>query len=159
MEQTALRPWRDGWDQQLQGSNCVLCGLIGLAQNDWGVRVFGGRYVDAWLPRSGSVPGYTVAVWNGRHLAEPTQLSAEEAAGYWQETIRIGRAVEQTFEHAKMNYQMLGNNVPHLHAHITPRPLLDPAPNAPLPWRYLDEGRQEEEMFAAGAELLRAALT
>jgi len=28
---------------------------------------------------------------------------------------------------------MLGNTVPHLHAHIVPRPLLDPAPNAPLP--------------------------
>ena len=159
MEQTALKPWRGDWDEQLQGRNCVLCGLIGLAQNDWGVRVFTGRYVDAWLPRSGSVPGYTVAVWNGRHVSEPTQLSTEEAAGYWQETIRIGRAVEQTFEHAKMNYQMLGNSVPHLHAHITPRPLLDPAPNEPLPWQYLDQGRQDDQMFARAAELLRAVLT
>ena len=159
MEQTTLKPWRDGWDGQLRGRDCVLCGLIGVAQSDWGVRVFSGRYVDAWLPRSGSVPGYTVAVWDGRHVSEPTQLSTEEAVGYWQETIRIGRAVEQTFEHAKMNYQMLGNNVPHLHAHITPRPLLDPAPNEPLPWRYLDEGRQDDEMFAGAAELLRAVLT
>ena len=159
MEQTALRPWRDGWNEQLRGRDCVLCALVGVAQNDWGVRVFAGRYVDAWLPRSGSVSGYTVAVWNGRHVSEPTQLSTEEAAGFWQETIRIGRAVEQTFEHAKMNYQILGNNVPHLHAHITPRPLLDPAPNEPLPWAYLDEGRQDGELFAGAAELIRAVLS
>jgi diadenosine tetraphosphate (Ap4A) HIT family hydrolase len=70
------------------------------------------------------VPGYTVAVWNGRHVSESTQLAGEQAAGYWPETLRVGRAVEQGFEHAKMNYQMLGNTVPHLHAHIIPRPLL-----------------------------------
>ena len=31
--------------------------------------------------------------------------------------------MELGFEHAKMNYQMLGKSVPHLHAHIVPRPL------------------------------------
>jgi diadenosine tetraphosphate (Ap4A) HIT family hydrolase len=159
MEQAALRPWRDGWAEQLQGRNCVLCGLIGVSENSWGVRVFTGHYVDAYLPRTGSVLGYTVAVWNGRHVSEPTQLSNEEAAGYWRETIEIGRAVEQTFEHAKMNYQMLGNNVPHLHAHIVPRPPLDPAPNEPLPWSYLDEGRQDDAMVVAAARRLRAVLT
>lgn len=158
MQQTALSPWRDGWAEQLQGRNCVLCGLIGVTENSWGVRVFTGRYVDGWLPRSGAVLGYTVAVWNGRHVSEPTQLSNEEAIGYWQETIAIGRAVEQTFEHAKMNYQMLGNNVPHLHTHIVPRPLMDPAPNQPLPWPYLDDGHQDGEMFAAAVERLGAAL-
>ena len=53
-------------------------------------------------------------------MSEPTQLAGEQAAGYWRETLRVGRAVEQGFEHAKMNYQMLGNTVPHLHAHIIP---------------------------------------
>ena len=66
-------------------------------------------------------------------MSEPTQLAGVEAAGYWREKLRVGRAVEQGFEHAKMNCEMLGNTVPHLHAHIVPRPLLDPAPNAPLP--------------------------
>jgi diadenosine tetraphosphate (Ap4A) HIT family hydrolase len=159
MEHTALRPWRDGWAEQLQGRNCVLCALIGVSENSWGVRIFTGRYVDAWLPKSGSVPGYTVAVWNGRHVSEPTQLSNEDALGYWQETIGIGRAVEQTFEHAKMNYLMLGNNVPHLHAHIVPRPVLDPAPNEPLPWRYLDEGRQDDVTLAGAVGRLRVVLT
>src|SRR5215469_2812681 len=159
MRQTGLRPWRDGWAEQLQGRDCVLCELIGVAENSWGVRVFTGRYVDAYLPRSGSVLGYTVAVWNGSHVSEPTQLSTEDAAGYWQETIEVGRAVEQAFEHAKMNYQMLGNSVPHLHTHIVPRPLLDPAPHAPLPWAYLDEGRQDNEKFVAAAGRLKSALS
>jgi diadenosine tetraphosphate (Ap4A) HIT family hydrolase len=158
MGQTGLRPWRDDWADRVRGRACVMCDLIGVAENSWGIRVFAGRYVDAYLPRSGSVPGYTVAVWNGRHVSEPTQLRPEEAAGYWVETLRVGRAVEQGFEHAKMNYQMLGNTVPHLHAHIVPRPLLDPAPHRPLPWSFLDEGRQDDPALAAAAERLRAAL-
>jgi diadenosine tetraphosphate (Ap4A) HIT family hydrolase len=159
MGQTGLRPWRDGWAEQLLGRPCVLCDLIGVRENNWGIRVFTGQYVDAYLPRSGSIPGYTVAVWNGRHVSEPTQLADQEAAGYWRETLQVGRAAEHSFEHAKMNYQMLGNTVPHLHAHIVPRPLLDPAPHAPLPWSYLDQGRQEDTALAAAAERLRAALT
>ena len=158
MGQTALRPWRDGWAEQLLGRQCVMCDLIGVRENSWGIRVFTGRYVDAYLPRSGSVPGYTVAIWNGRHVSEPTQLGREEAGGYWRETLRVGRAVEQGFEHAKMNYQMLGNTVPHLHAHIVPRPWLDPAPHRPLPWSFLDEGRHDDTALAVAARLLRAAL-
>jgi diadenosine tetraphosphate (Ap4A) HIT family hydrolase len=33
-----------------------------------------------------------------------------------------------------MNYQLLGNSVPHLHVHLVPRYLDDPAPGKPLPW-------------------------
>ncbi len=159
MGQTELKPWRDGWAEQLEGRSCVLCELVGVRENAWGVRVFAGQYVDAYLPRSGSIPGYTVAVWNGRHVSEPTELKDEEAAGYWLETLRVGRAVQQSFEHAKMNYQMLGNNVPHLHAHIVPRPLLDPVPNRPLPWSFLDDGRQDDRMLGIAAERLSSLLT
>jgi diadenosine tetraphosphate (Ap4A) HIT family hydrolase len=66
--------------------------------------------------------------------------------------------VEQVFEHAKMNYQMLGNTVPHLHTHIVPRPLLDPAPYRPLPWSYLDDGRQDEQAVAGFAQRLATLL-
>jgi diadenosine tetraphosphate (Ap4A) HIT family hydrolase len=158
MGQTGLRTWRDGWAEQVAGRQCVMCGVIGVRENTWAIRVFAGRYVDAYLPRSGSVAGYTVAIWNGRHVSEPTQLGDEEASGYWLETLRVGRAVEQCFEHAKINYLMLGNNVPHLHTHIVPRPLLDPAPHEPLPWSFVDAGRQDDAALAAAAERLSAAL-
>lgn len=158
MGQPVLRPWRDDWAEQLRGDQCPLCDLIGVPENSWGIRIFEGRYADAYLPRSGSVPGYTVAIWNGGHVAEPTQLSEPEALGYWRDMLRIGRAVEQSFEHAKMNYQMLGNTVPHLHTHIVPRPLQDPAPGEPLPWSFLDQGRQDDAALAAAADRLKAAL-
>jgi diadenosine tetraphosphate (Ap4A) HIT family hydrolase len=158
MAETDLKPWQPDWAGRLAGRGCVLCDLIGVVDNDWGRRFFTGQYADAYLPKAGSVPGYTVVLWNGRHVAEPTQLSPAEAAGYWQDVLRVGAALEQVVEHAKMNYQLLGNTVPHLHAHLVPRPVLDPAPHRPLPWSYLDDGRQDEQVVAGYAARLAAVL-
>ncbi len=156
MTETELKPWGDVRAARVAGNGCPLCGIIGVPDSDWGRRFFTGQYADAYLPKAGSVPGYTVVVWNGPHVAEPTQLSPAEAAGFWQDMLRVGAAVEQLVEHAKMNYQLLGNSVPHLHAHIVPRPLLDPAPHRPLPWSYLDDGRQDEQVVAGYAGRLAA---
>ena len=39
------------------------------------------------------------------------------------------------FEPCHLNYDLLGNLVPHVHAHIVPSYLDDPCPNTPLkPW-------------------------
>jgi diadenosine tetraphosphate (Ap4A) HIT family hydrolase len=42
--------------------------------------------------------------------------------------------IEHVFAPCHMNYQLLGNSVPHLHVHLVPRYLDDPAPGKPLPW-------------------------
>ena len=158
MAGTELKPWQDDWAARVAGTGCPLCGVIGVPDSGWARRFCTGEFADAYLPKTGSVPGYTVVVWNGRHVAEPTQLSPAEAAGFWADVLRAGAAVEQVVEHAKMNYQLLGNSVPHLHAHIVPRPLLDPAPHRPLRWSYLDEGRQDEDVVAGYASRLAAVL-
>ena len=39
------------------------------------------------------------------------------------------------FEPCHLNYDLLGNGVPHVHTHIVPRYVDDPCPNMPLkPW-------------------------
>jgi diadenosine tetraphosphate (Ap4A) HIT family hydrolase len=42
------------------------------------------------------------------------------------------QAIERVFSPEKMNFQLLGNLVPHLHAHIVPRYYGDPAPGRPI---------------------------
>ncbi len=98
-------------------------------------------------------------MWKHEHVAEPTQLSESEAAGYWLEVLQLGRAIEHVYRPAKMNYETPGNNVPHLHTHIIPRPTVDPAPNGPLPWGYLDDDRQDDAQLRTDADAVREALT
>ena len=60
-------------------------------------------------------------------------LSTAEVAAYWHDIHTVARMIEQVFAPCHMNYQLLGNLVPHLHVHLVPRYLDDPAPGKPLP--------------------------
>jgi diadenosine tetraphosphate (Ap4A) HIT family hydrolase len=100
--------------------------------NDYNTRrVFAGTLSDAYLRRFASPRGYVIVVWRGRHVSEPTELTPDEAAGYWLEVLRVARGVEQLFRPAKLNLQILGNAVPHLHTHVVPRYVDDPMPGEP----------------------------
>jgi diadenosine tetraphosphate (Ap4A) HIT family hydrolase len=151
--------WRSDWEGQKQGQDCGLCRLRGVQENEWGIRVFTGSFIDGYLWKRGAIPGYSVASWKHDHVAEPTQLSDEQAAGYWLEVLTLGRALERIYRPTKMNYETLGNNVPHLHTHLVPRPSRDPAPNGPLPWTFLDDGWQDEGPLRLAAAALTDALT
>jgi diadenosine tetraphosphate (Ap4A) HIT family hydrolase len=45
--------------------------------------------------------------------------------------LRVARAVDKAFSPRKMNYELLGNTVAHLHWHLFPRYEGDPNPNRP----------------------------
>lgn len=102
--------------------------------NDLGRRFFQGTYCDAYLLRDKLTPGYSVVVWRGRHVAEPTELSDAEATAYWMEVLTAARILEQQYQPVKTNYATNSNGVPHLHTQIVLRFLEDPAPGRPLPW-------------------------
>ncbi len=86
-----------------------------------GIRFFAGEVRDAYLRRAAVQRGLAIVVWCGRHIAEPTELTLAEAATYWQELLVVGRAIETVMEPVKLNYNILGNSVPHLHTHVIPR--------------------------------------
>ncbi|MGY3334036.1 diadenosine tetraphosphate (Ap4A) HIT family hydrolase/SAM-dependent methyltransferase [Streptomyces filamentosus] len=125
-----------------------------------GVLLRRGEVADAYLWRQGRVRGYCVLIHRGPpHVAEPTDLSEADAAAYWRDTLALGRALTAFYKPLKINYSTLGNAVPHLHSHVFPRHEEgDPAPGGPMPWKFLSEGRQEEQGFLADAAALRVLL-
>lgn len=152
--------WPLDWDRRRAGTDCNMCATMGTPDSGgFGVLLFRGRFANAYLMRPGVVRGYAVAIWNGDHAAEPTELTVEQAAGFWTEVLQAGRAVEAAFRPVKMNYQLLGNALPHLHAHLIPRYLDDPAPGRPLPFEFLEGDLRPAEVVAADAELVRSHLT
>ena len=48
------------------------------------------------------------------------------------EVLRVGRAPEAVLEPVKLNCDLLGNAVPHLHTHVVPRYADDPRPGGPF---------------------------
>jgi diadenosine tetraphosphate (Ap4A) HIT family hydrolase len=124
-----------------------------------GVRIFAGRVADGYLTRAAIQRGYTVVVWRGRHVAEPTELSPEEASVYWAEVIKVARGLETHLRPVKTNYNVLGNSVPHLHTHVIPRYADDPRPGWPFPFPDTDPAPFEETMFRSDVGALRRLLS
>ena len=148
--------WPGKWYELRAGKGCGMCADQGLEDNGWGVRFLAGSHADVFLWRSGGVRGYAVAIWRHGHVAEPTQLPAEQAAGFWLETLRAGAAIEGYLRPVKLNFLTLGNGLPHLHTHVVPRYADDPFPGRPVPFEVLDDGRQPEERLQADVLALRA---
>lgn len=56
-----------------------------------------------------------------RHAVELHDLLDEEAAAYMRDLRRASAAVQRVTGAVKLNYEIHGNTVPHLHTHIFPR--------------------------------------
>ena len=78
-----MSEWPANWADLIRGIGCGMClpGTVRPDSDDHGVRVLAGRYTDAYLQRADVQRGYTVVVWRGRHVTEPTELDETEAAG------------------------------------------------------------------------------
>lgn len=62
---------------------------------------------------------------------------------YLEEMSQLASAVRRVTNAHKMNYECLGNMVPHLHFHVFPRRLTDPAPLAPV-WGQMPSGEDAQ---------------
>jgi diadenosine tetraphosphate (Ap4A) HIT family hydrolase len=80
-------------------------------------------------------PGYCVLV-SRQHAAELSQLGPHRAA-FLDEMATLAEAIERCFRPHKLNYELLGNQVPHLHWHLFPRQADDPDRLRPV-WFALD---------------------
>jgi diadenosine tetraphosphate (Ap4A) HIT family hydrolase len=140
-----------------RGEGCPICLEGRPDENHDGVRFYAGEVSDAYLRRTGIQRGLTIVPWRGRHVSELTELTAEEAARYWQELLTVGRALEEVLQPVKLNYNLLGNAVPHLHTHIVPRYGDDPRPGWPFPFPEKEPRDMPEKMLLADVEALRAA--
>ena len=147
--------WPPEFFELKRGEGCPMCEQGRPEETEYGARFFAGEVADAYLQKANVQRGYSVVIWRGRHVAEPTDLSAEEASQYWLEVLEAGRRIERALEPVKLNYDVLGNSLPHLHTHVIPRYADDPKPGWPFPFPEDDPGLQDEEAFRRDLELLR----
>jgi diadenosine tetraphosphate (Ap4A) HIT family hydrolase len=91
-----------------------------------------------------------------RHVVEPYELPREERLAFWEETIIVARALAFLYEPVKMNYEIHGNVVPHLHVHLYPRYEGDPYGTGALGRREEIFTRTDDDLAAIGTAV-RAA--
>jgi len=101
------------------------------------------------------------------HATELSQLDDTARRAFLDEMCLLARAMEACFQPKKLNYELLGNQVPHLHWHVVPRYADDPEASQPI-WFALhraETNKQERERLltapmadAATADALRQEL-
>jgi diadenosine tetraphosphate (Ap4A) HIT family hydrolase len=154
-----MSEWPANWADLVRGIGCAMCEQGRPESDAFGVRIHQGRFSDAYLQRADVQRGYTVVIWRGRHVTEPTELSEAEAAGYWAEVLAVARALISLHQPLKMNYETLGNSLPHLHTHLIPRFHSDPRPGQPFPLSVTPpRGQIPEARLRAEAASLRSRL-
>lgn len=78
-----------------------------------------------------TLPG-TCALFLRRHAVELHDLSPDEGAAFMRDVQRVSRALLEATGAVKMNYEVHGNTIPHLHMHFFPRYAGDPFENRPI---------------------------
>jgi diadenosine tetraphosphate (Ap4A) HIT family hydrolase len=94
----------------------------------------------AYLHDDQFFPGWTFLLLK-RHATELWELGPAERAALIEEVARVARAVGTAFEAVKLNYELLGNQIAHIHWHLIPRRADDPAPRSPV-WNVAHEPRR-----------------
>jgi diadenosine tetraphosphate (Ap4A) HIT family hydrolase len=146
--------WPESFYELKRGEGCPMCAQGRPQETEYGARFFAGEVSDAYLQKANIQRGYSVVIWRGRHVAEPTELSAEDASQYWLELLEVGRRLER-LEPVKLNYDILGNSLPHLHTHVIPRYADDPKPGWPFPFPEDEASQIGEDEFRRDLEALR----
>lgn len=159
-DQAAPREWmpREQWNKRLSGDDCALCRLVRSEawEDDYSYRVADMQRGKLYLQKNQYVQGYCILITN-RHYAELHQMRPQEYSRFLEDMVSVGAALMRVFDADKMNYQILGNEQPHVHVHFIPRYYGDDGGNAPLN-PYAQEVYLTEEGYKDRIQAIRKAL-
>ncbi len=89
------------------------------------------RLSKAYLHEDQFFPGWTVVVFQ-RHATELFHLAPTERFQLIEEVNLVAKTLAEIYQAKKINYELLGNQLPHIHWHLVPRLANDPAPREPV---------------------------
>ncbi len=108
--------WADParWAGLRDGSGCPIC--------EEGPQDVFAELSASWvtIPRLTPLPGY-VCLLAKRHASEPYELPLNERIAFWEDVNRVAAAIDRELTPVKLNYEIHGNTVPHVHLHLFPR--------------------------------------
>lgn len=149
---------QDRWDALVRGDGCPMCAELASGQqvNEYGYTIAQLEISVLRLSVNQFSPGYCVLICR-QHVAEPYQLSRVDRNRFFEDMMNAANALEQVYHPTKMNFQILGNALPHLHCHIMPRYYGDPAPGIPLNLAEYEQ-RLTPDTYQKQVAAIRAAL-
>jgi diadenosine tetraphosphate (Ap4A) HIT family hydrolase len=109
------------------------------------------------LNRDQYFPGYTL-LFTKQHATELFHLDRAVRVGLMDEVSRVAEVLFAQFLPDKINYELLGNMVPHIHWHLVPRHATEPLWPRPIWSEPHDELLLSPAAYRERVEIIRRAL-
>ena len=134
------------------------CGVCQTAPMDPGtVDVY--EFKQSWLIASVSVclKG-TCCLVAKPHVVELYDFTEAELLAFMKEAQVTAHVLKQVTSAIKINYEIHGNTVPHLHMHFFPRYVDDPFPGGPIDYRQIDPPVYQRDEFEQFVQAMQQGL-
>lgn len=112
----------------VSGRTCPIC-TAGTPSNV--IAELGCCWLTMEVDTAPALPG-TCALFLKRHAVDLHGLSIEEGAEFMATVQKVSRLLAKASDAVKINYEVHGNTIPHLHMHFFPRYRGDPFENGPI---------------------------
>lgn len=135
-------------------TDCIMCRRW---QDEAELQIIELEHCFVQLNRDQFFPGYTF-VFTREHVTELFHLDRPVRQGVIEEVNRVAAALFQVYRPTKMNYELLGNMVPHMHWHLVPRFNTDPLWPKPIWSESHPERALPPEQYQSEIARIRTAL-
>lgn len=135
-------------------SDCPMCRRW---NDDSDLRIVELEHSYVMLNRDQYFPGYTL-LFTRQHVTELFHLDRAVRSGLMEEVSRVAEALFTLFRPDKINYELLGNMVPHIHWHLVPRHATEPLWPRPIWSEAHAELLLSPDEYRERIELIRRAL-
>ena len=126
-------------------------------QDDSDLRIAELEQCRVLLNRDQFFPGYTF-VFTRDHVTELFHLEREVRQAVMDEVTAVAAALSSLYQPTKMNYELIGNMVPHMHWHLVPRFDSDPLWPRPIWSEPHDPATLTPDQYADRIGLIKANL-
>ena len=92
------------------------------------------------------------------HAIEIYDLSDEDSSALMRDVRVASLALKKVTGTVKINYEIHGNTIPHMHMHLYPRQMGDPFENGPVDWRTRTPKLYRDGEFEAFIERMKTAV-
>ncbi len=134
------------------------CPLCNRWNDDSDLRIIPLKHSYVTLNRDQFFPGY-VLLFTREHVTELFHLRPRMRGELMEEVSRVAQALQTVFQPDKINYELLGNMVPHMHWHLVPRFATDELWPRPIWSEPHDERFLSPDEYKRRIELIRKALS
>lgn len=136
-------------------AHCPMCDRW---QTDADLRIAELEHSYLILNRDQFFPGYCL-LFTKQHQTELFQLDQTVRQGMMEEVTRTAQALATCFQPDKLNYELLGNMVPHIHWHLIPRFRRDALWPRPIWSEPHQELQLAADEYRQRCDLIRRTLT